>query len=601
MMSSPRYCLHCLERVDKFIRSNIGNGPTLPQCPKCQGYIPAIYDDQYDRYPPLFMTMIGQRAHGKTAYLASLLQQLHRIGREWHNFAFMPLDDRVLMSLDTYLDQLQSGQAFERTEAEAKEAIGVRLSGVPHLGNRHLLIYDVGGEVFDTTADIQTTSGSTWFRNPVVLWFVSLTNLTERTYARDHELTGMLTRFAQALTEMGKRPGNKQILIVLTKADLLRTWPNMPQSVNDLLDGQEDYTKPDCWAKLDRISSDTEQWLRQSGLHNFVNGLRQTFGSVQYCIISAFGVAPDESGQRAFQAEPRGVLAPIFWLYRFYHAPKIQAGSSTFYSLAEAIAYSHGEPIILREGTYEIYQPIVIDRPVTIQGLGRDQSWLVAKCNGTIITYKGRGKLTMSGLTLINEEEYTCDLLSAQRGEINLNNCTFYGAYAPQLNKQLDHVGGVGLRLCGDVTGTIRDCTITANRSHGVLMREQANIEISSCVISHNAGMGLLCWDEVCGNVRGSSFMHNKQEAIRLARTSRVNVLENRLEQNRAGLVYSTTGRCSIVGNTIQQNDEYGVVCRVNGPAQQHLYGEYAKNLCSTNGNQDYIEILPSNSTKTNQ
>jgi hypothetical protein len=389
-MSGPKYCLHCLERVDKFMRSATG-GPSLPQCPKCQGYIPAIYDDQYDRYPPLFMTMIGQRAHGKTAYLASLLQQLHRVGREWHNFAFMPLDDRVLMSLDTYLEQLQSGQAFERTEAEAKEAIGVRLSGIPHLGNRHLLIYDVGGEVFDSTVDIQNTRGSTWFRNPVVVWFVSLTNLNEREYARDYELTGMLTRFAQALTEMGKSPTTKTILIVLTKADLLRTWPNMPQSINDLLDGQEDYTGPDCWARLERISRDAEQWLRQSGLHNFVNSLRQTFGAVQYCITSAFGVAPDDNGQRAFGAEPRGVLAPLFWLYRFYHGAKIRSGHATYYSLVDAIANNRGEPIVLREGIYEINEPLRIDRPLTIQGQGRDESWLMAKCPGPLITYTGRG------------------------------------------------------------------------------------------------------------------------------------------------------------------------------------------------------------------
>jgi hypothetical protein len=599
-MSGPKYCLHCLERVDKFMRSATG-GPSLPQCPKCQGYIPAIYDDQYDRYPPLFMTMIGQRAHGKTAYLASLLQQLHRVGREWHNFAFMPLDDRVLMSLDTYLEQLQSGQAFERTEAEAKEAIGVRLSGIPHLGNRHLLIYDVGGEVFDSTVDIQNTRGSTWFRNPVVVWFVSLTNLNEREYARDYELTGMLTRFAQALTEMGKSPTTKTILIVLTKADLLRTWPNMPQSINDLLDGQEDYTGPDCWARLERISRDAEQWLRQSGLHNFVNSLRQTFGAVQYCITSAFGVAPDDNGQRAFGAEPRGVLAPLFWLYRFYHGAKIRSGHATYYSLVDAIANNRGEPIVLREGIYEINEPLRIDRPLTIQGQGRDESWLMAKCPGPLITYTGRGQFEMSGVTLTNEQEHTCDLFSAQNGEVVLSNCTFEGAYVPQMPKELDRVGGVGLRLSGKVEATIRRCTIKANQSHGIVLRHQARAEISECEISHNVGIGVLCWDEVRGSVRANSITHNGQEGIRLARTASVEVLTNRIEHNRAGLVFATNAPCTIAGNFVLENEEYGVVCRVNGVAQQRLQAELPKNQCQANGQRDYIEIMPTNSPRPPQ
>jgi hypothetical protein len=96
--------------------------------------------------------------------------------------------------------------------------------------------------------------------------------------------------------------------------------------------------------------------------------------------------------------------------------------------------------------------------------------------------------------------------------------------------------------------------------------------------------------------VRANSITHNGQEGIRLARTASVEVLTNRIEHNRAGLVFATNAPCTIAGNFVLENEEYGVVCRVNGVAQQRLQAELAKNECRANGQRDYIEIMPTNS-----
>src|SRR5438128_12178993 len=85
---------------------------------------------------------------------------------------------------------------------------------------------------------------------------------------------------------------------------------------------------------MEGLSSDLREWLRTAGFHQFVNRAGANFAGVRYCVVSAQGAAAAEGGLE-LGLMPRGVLAPLFWLWRHLAPPiwvESSAGRELFFS-----------------------------------------------------------------------------------------------------------------------------------------------------------------------------------------------------------------------------------------------------------------------------
>jgi hypothetical protein len=57
-------------------------------CPTCKEQIPALYVQDYQKYPPVVVSAVGFREHGKTVYFASLFYVLKKssLPQHWSGF-----------------------------------------------------------------------------------------------------------------------------------------------------------------------------------------------------------------------------------------------------------------------------------------------------------------------------------------------------------------------------------------------------------------------------------------------------------------------------------------------------------------------------------
>ena len=96
-------CPFCLDDV-KFTQEKLERQlASVYLCPTCGEQVPALYTQDYKQYPPVVVSAVGFRQHGKTVYFATLFYTLKKLtlARDWSNFFTMGLNDD---SLDTVYD-----------------------------------------------------------------------------------------------------------------------------------------------------------------------------------------------------------------------------------------------------------------------------------------------------------------------------------------------------------------------------------------------------------------------------------------------------------------------------------------------------------------
>jgi hypothetical protein len=88
-------CSFCLDDVRFKREEMIENSAPIYLCPTCNEQVPALYSQDYRQYPPVVVSAIGFRQHGKTVYFASLFYTLKKLAlaRDWPEFFTMGLDD----------------------------------------------------------------------------------------------------------------------------------------------------------------------------------------------------------------------------------------------------------------------------------------------------------------------------------------------------------------------------------------------------------------------------------------------------------------------------------------------------------------------------
>jgi parallel beta-helix repeat protein len=599
-----RLCPYCLRRVASFQKSVEGKNHSQT-CPECLKIIPALYTHKYDDCPPVVFSLVGRPRHGKTVYLASLLYALDQLRERYPDFYYKPLDSVGMDTLRTLMHNLREGRLPESQPKMFPRPVILELGGLPRVGGCRLLLYDTGGEIFNDTPNFKEY-GEYTVGSRAVVWLVSLRDLES-----PEDLDALLQVYTEGLLEWNVNPRQQMLLVVLTKGDVLKEWEGMPAEVKGFLEGEEEEEGFDPWQRQEALSQALESWLNPR--YNFPRAARRTFAAVRYCVVSALG--HDPQGQTLeVSILPRGVLMPLYWLWTFQGRPKVTvqepepldergaAREALYFSLEEAVRRAPaGATVRLERGTYRLAAPLAVARPLRLEGAGMDETQVVCGAGGHGLAYSGAGLFSATGITFRHKGPAAGHVLSVARGEVRLEACRFRDALCTLQR------GGCGLKLAGDVRGTVTDCEFLNNGCYGVLVQGQARPVLERNVCRANEQAGVAYFGAAGGVARNNTCAENMHGIYLSGEAAPVLEENGCLENTGCGIFYTGTSGGRAVANRCERNREDGLhleerslpevrdnSCAGNGEDGLHV-GLLARptlgeNHCSGNGESDFTD-----------
>jgi parallel beta-helix repeat protein len=633
-------CPNCLQTVDQFDEKLQRDNSLTLTCPQCNETVPVRYRDDYDRYPPVVFSIVGFRAHGKTVFFSSLLFELDRLGRSNRAFSYTPLDEAGLKTVRDAQNALEHGHLPEWTRKLFPKPAILQLEGMDDPRGFRLLMYDTGGEVFENVAELKQYGGYV-SRGRSTVWLISLSKLKEEQRS-PRDLDDFVTRYVQAVRELGGNPSDQVLLIVLTMGDRLLEHDDLPAMTRDFLSGVLPTTptrdRVDV-ALLEQLSCEIEAWLEaKPGHQNFVRRARREFAEVRYCAISALGSQPEGQTQTVSLA-PRGVLVPLQWVRHFERERQelqesvmgletnlagrsamintylgtavstkllsdIQGAKQTAekgpieqarerilaiesevarslrrvqmkrlgryltvilmvgvvisglgwlgwrqwlkaqrkegWYIRENIAelMTEGGVLELPAGDYQLSTPIVLHKPLSLKGSGRERTRVTFKEGTSGLMYAADGIFAVADISLEYSGVQPANVVTIQTGQVDFQRCRFTGGKGGQSVRTV----GNGLQLRGRASGTIADCEFIGNGLNGLSIDEQAQPTISGCVVQNNQAAGIVYSGYSAGTVQNTNCSQNQAHGIQVLEQARP-ILEGGVCANnqRSGISVSGT------------------------------------------------------------
>jgi parallel beta-helix repeat protein len=452
----------------------------------------------------------------------------------------------------------------------------VRLSKIPRTGGSHLMMFDTGGEAFLSVNGIMAF-GRYVRRSPAVIWLVSLEDLTT-----PDEINDALTVYLQAMAEMAASAEKQDLIVVLTKGDLLlrsERYPELPTSAGEFLLEHELHPCGDSWQKLEQISNDLQRWLLRLGFHQFINRAEDKFANVRYCILSAQGTSA-VNGTMEVGLMPRGVLAPLFWLWRRHLGPPIwvdtPTGRELFFTLEDAMRDSpEGSVIQLGSEIYRLQNQVQVRQSIRLQGRGNGKTIIRGTTEGYDIAFGGPdARFEASDILFQHDGSNPADVFRAVRGEVIFRRCGFAGGIAsPERGGS-----GDGLILAKEIVAKVVDCEFTRNQGNGVSVRDRARVLIEASQCRGNKGSGIHCLSMEACNIVRNNCSGNEGHGLRLAGTA-IAALEGNICQGNRRCGISCTESCqpTVRNNVCQDNGLSGI--QIKNDAKPELEG----NQCQGN------------------
>jgi len=308
-------CSFCLDDV-RFKKQKLSNNlGAIYLCPTCNEQIPALYSQDYRKYPPVVISAVGFRQHGKTVYFASLFYTLKKLtlARDWPEFFTMGLNEDSLDTVYGNARMLDDGVLPDSTPKNFPRPTMIRAEGIPMQPDATLLFFDTGGECFEKPTQLVQFAGFVR-RARAAMLLISLNDL-------DDPRAGMqklLNTYVVGMGELGGKTKDQHLIVVFTKADQLVEWLTgrwetlyrylVEGSVDDLAD-HNGYVER-MHEISDLLHDFTEQELHA---HEFLNAAESNFKSVSFSIISALGTEP-QGAKLSVQIIPRRILDPVLWI-----------------------------------------------------------------------------------------------------------------------------------------------------------------------------------------------------------------------------------------------------------------------------------------------
>lgn len=275
--------------------------------------IPVIYGEN-NNFPRDVISAVGFRGHGKTAYFASLFSSLDDLAKVWPNFYTFPIDEKGLDTVHDNIKMLKGGKLPTATPVNFPFPTIVQFSKMPRFKERFLIFYDTGGENFEKASRLIANANFVK-RSQTAVFFLSLRDIDYNS----QEMARLLAVYIMGLKEIGGDPKQQNLLVVLTKGDLLAPKLEKHNEIwNYLVNGD---TKNLQYANLkiqlaemNKISKSLKGFIRNDiGAAGFVALGENNFRSVDFCIISALGAAP-KGDQLDISVTPKRIFDPILWV-----------------------------------------------------------------------------------------------------------------------------------------------------------------------------------------------------------------------------------------------------------------------------------------------
>lgn len=542
-------CPFCQTPVDRFLPPEDGSAGL--RCPHCRDDgVPLLYPKDYARHPAVPVSICGPTGHGKTVFIDALLTHLERRVR-WPNFSTQWMDPAGMRAGRERLRVLREhGQLPDATPSVFPRPQVVRLRGVPRVGGCQLLFYDTSGETFRDAEQVRD-QGRFVRNSAAVLWLVSLTELEY-----PEQLPDLMTVYAQAMAEMGADPKRQAVVVGLTKGDLLVDRPDLPAAARDFLRDDDLDPAGDAWDRLDRLSDALKGWLRGTDHRLLVNLLDEQFRAARYCVLSAQGAAARD---QVLQAEltPRGVLAPLLWLWReslpVAWAEPADGPPAPYFSLAEAVeAVPPGGRVRLDAGEYVLPDRLEVRRPVRVVGPGAGACAVRSAAGGAVLAVApAAGEVALSGVTVEHTGTAPADVVQVARGAAVLTDCVIAGA-----------AGGDGVRASASAAVRLAGCVVERNAGNGVSSRDAAAVRLTGCTVRDNGLAGVAAAGAVA-EVWSSRVTGNRQSGVYLTGTVRGAVHQSACRGNRGnGVLAAADASAELHGNTCSGNGGHGIAAK---------------------------------------
>ncbi len=553
-------CPFCQRPVERFLPSSDG-GAGL-RCPLCnEDGVPALYPGDYDRHPAVPVCIFGPTGHGKTVFIEALLTQLER-HVAWPDFSPQWMDQAGMRQTRQRLQLLREhGQLPDATAAVFPRPQVIRLRGIPRVGGCQLLFYDTSGETFGDI-ELLRDRGKYVCNSPAVLWLVSLSELEY-----PEQLTDLMTIYAEAMAEMGGDPKSQCVIVALTKGDLLIDRPDLPAEassflLNDTLDPAAFDPKADAWKRLEKVSDAIEAWMKTTVHRRIVNLLREQFRMVRFCILSSQGASAKD---QVLQMElmPRGVLAPLFWLWReTLPVAWVELGNNQrhpFFSLKEAVERAPaGATIRLGPFAYALTHRLEIRKPITVIGAGPAATLIRCAAEGFVIGVGvANGEVKLTGLWIAHTGNEAADAVLVKKGVLTMTECAVQGGV-----EKTGKSPGDGVRVAENASATLANCVAEQNQGSGVSCRDQALVVLRECKLRANG------WDGVHAAGRAAEVLlcelsDNRRSGAHLTGSVHASVSDSLCTKNsRNGIGSFLDAIVDLLRNTCETNGLDGIVAK---------------------------------------
>ncbi|MCU0484860.1 MAG: hypothetical protein MUC85_01995 [Anaerolineales bacterium] len=260
------------------------------------------------------LSAVGFSGHGKTVYLATLLHEMeNRLTHMWPKFYRQALNLDTVKTVQENLEILEKGNLPESTRRNFPKPSIHLLKPIPQYGDRVLMAYDPPGEAFDN--DELISSFAHFIQcSPTVLFLISFKDLPEPRYENAYRL---LNTYILGMARLGGKTKNQHIIIAFTKADqLLAELEGYPLIYEHLsTSSQHQLSTPKNYLKtLKAVSEELTRFtLQELHAQALINLAEDSFKSVNFCVVSALGSAP-ENGHLSTIIQPKCVVDPLIWV-----------------------------------------------------------------------------------------------------------------------------------------------------------------------------------------------------------------------------------------------------------------------------------------------
>jgi hypothetical protein len=306
-------CPFCLAHVEFLVEEGYF-------CPECSEQVPPMYVRGYYKFPPLVVSAVGLRGHGKTVYFASLFFLLKEspLSAYWQpDFFALSLSDRDLETVHSNARMLKDGKLPGSTPMNFPRPTMLRVAGIPMWQKPRdctLVFYDTSGEAFERASEL-VKYGRFAQQADMVMLLISLPDLQDPS----HEMRTLLNTYIIGIEDLGGSTRNQDLMVVYTKADEVVNhlsappWDVVPTylangSVKSL--AQVQGYRRQMYDISNLLYDFTREELKAD---EFVNLALKNFRRVGFSIVSALGASPQD-GRMAVEVDPLRVLDPVIWM-----------------------------------------------------------------------------------------------------------------------------------------------------------------------------------------------------------------------------------------------------------------------------------------------